>query len=80
MEQVGHGLSVDVSRGRGQRRVDVGVSIDPNNAQLPDRHGVTVDGADRQTEPEDTKTPLDTWTQLRLSLIILLLKLLLLFL
>lgn len=50
VEQVRHGLSVDVSGGWGQRRVDVCVGVDPNDAQLADRRRVTVDGADGQTD------------------------------
>lgn len=55
MEQVGHGLPVDVSRVRGQRRVDVGVGVHPHDAQLPDCRRVTVDRADRQTEDGNQK-------------------------
>lgn len=54
MEEVGHGLSVDVSGGRGQRRVNVGVGVDPHDRQLPHCRGVTVDGADGQTEQQNT--------------------------
>lgn len=50
VEEVGHGLPVDVSGGRGQRRVDVGVGVDPHDAQLPDRRRVTVDRTNRQTD------------------------------
>lgn len=50
VEQVRHGLSVDVSGGWRQRRVDVCVGVDPNDAQLADRRRVTVDGADGQTD------------------------------
>lgn len=60
VEKVRHGLSVDVSSGRGQRRVDVGMSIDPHHAKLPDRRSVTMDGADGQTESHVTEGKLVT--------------------
>lgn len=60
MEKVRHGLSVDVSSGRGQWRVDVGMSIDPHHAKLPDRRSVAMDGANGQTEIHETKGKLVT--------------------
>lgn len=55
MEEEGHRLSVEVSRGCGQRRVNVGVGVDPHDGQPPDRRGVAVDGADGQTERVQTE-------------------------
>lgn len=61
MEQVGHRLPVDVPRVRGQRRVDVGVSIHPHDAQLPNRRRVPVDGTDRQAEDGKHKQEVSRW-------------------
>lgn len=55
MQQVRHRLSVHVSRRGGQRRVDVGVGVDPNDTQVSHRRRVTVNGADRQTEEKKAK-------------------------
>lgn len=51
-EEVGHRLSVDVSSGRGQWRVDISVGVDPHDSKLPDCCRVTVDGANRQTDEQ----------------------------
>lgn len=66
MDQVRHRLPVQVSCVRAQRRVDVGVGIDPDDAQLPDGCRVAVDGTDGQTEggSGETVTSSLTWTHL----------------
>lgn len=55
MEEVGHRLSVDVSSGCGQRRVDVSMGVHPHHLQRPDRRCVPVDGADGQTVQQGSK-------------------------
>ena len=54
--EVGHGLAVDVARGRGEGRVDVGVRVHPHDTQVP-RYGrrVPMDGANRQAERQSYK-------------------------
>lgn len=49
MQEEGHRLSVEVSGGRGQRCVDVGVGVNPQDGKRPDGGCVSVDGADGQT-------------------------------
>lgn len=55
VDQVRHGLSVEVSCGRGQWRVDVGMGVDPHHAEPAHRRSVTVDGADGQAEERETE-------------------------
>lgn len=52
MQEEGHRLSVEVSGGRGQRCVHVGVGVHPHDGKRPDGRCVSVDGADGQTEQE----------------------------
>lgn len=56
MQQVGQRLPVEVARTRGERRVDVSVGVDPQDAQRPDGGPVTVDGADGETEERSTSS------------------------
>lgn len=49
MEEVRQGLPVDVPRVGRQRRVDVGMGINPQDAQLSQSSSMTMNRADSQT-------------------------------